>query len=206
MSNDQGPTDGPAVTNGRALIIVDVQNDFCEGGSLAVPGGAAVASAVSDHVATRQDDYDLVVATRDWHVEPGEHFAAPGTDPDYERTWPVHCVAGTAGAEFHPHLHLTPETVIVSKGQHAGAYSGFEGRTAAGATLDEALRAEGIVSVDVCGLATSFCAKATALSAVAAGYHTRLLADLCADVAGADTGASFAALEAAGVEVVGRRP
>ncbi|HET9690813.1 MAG TPA: isochorismatase family protein [Acidimicrobiales bacterium] len=182
----------------RALIVVDVERDFCEGGSLAVSGGAATAAAISAHIERSSGRYALIVATRDWHVDPGDHFAV---EPDFAATWPVHCVAGTAGAEWHPDLRLPDATVVVSKGERAAAYSGFDGRDAAGRTLDEVLRAAGIDEVEVCGIATSFCDRATALDAARAGYRTRLLVDLCADVAGADTAGTLHELRAAGVEV-----
>ncbi|WP_229795212.1 isochorismatase family protein, partial [Saccharothrix coeruleofusca] len=122
----------------KALIVVDVQNDFCEGGSLAVTGGAAVAAAISSHV--RDNAYDHVVATRDYHVDPGPHFSA---EPDYVDSWPVHCVAGTAGASFHPELDVTAVEAVFSKGERAAAYSGFEGASGSGEPLAEWLRARG---------------------------------------------------------------
>lgn len=185
----------------RALVIVDIQNDFCEGGSLGVPGGADVAAAISEYAAAHAGDYFLVVATRDWHVDPGSHFAPSGTAPDYDTTWPVHCRAGSDGAQFHPALRLPPGTVVISKGEHAAAYSGFEGHDDEGRLLDAVLRGRGITDVDVVGIATSYCDKATALSARSLGYGTRLLLELCADVPEADTGAAVAALETAGVVV-----
>ncbi|XNZ00847.1 isochorismatase family protein [Micrococcus luteus] len=114
----------------RALVIVDVQNDFCAGGSLATADGAAVASAVTEHLAARRDDYDVVVATRDWHVDPGEHFAPAGQEPDFAVSWPVHCVAGTAGAELHEDLDMEevrPDAQFL-KGLHTASYSGFDGQ------------------------------------------------------------------------------
>ncbi|MGH8980152.1 MAG: isochorismatase family protein, partial [Acidimicrobiales bacterium] len=185
----------------RALVVVDVQNDFCEGGSLGVPGGARVAAAISAYAAAHAADYDLVVATRDWHVDPGRHFAPSGTAPDYAQTWPVHCRAASPGAAFHPALELPPGAVVISKGEHAAAYSGFEGHDADGRLLDTVLRERDVTCVDVAGIATSFCDKATALGARSLGYETRLLLGLCADVAGADTEATVQALEAAGVAV-----
>jgi nicotinamidase/pyrazinamidase len=185
----------------RALIVVDVQNDFCEGGSLGVPGGARVAEAISAYAAEHRADYAVVVATRDWHVDPGAHFAPEGEDPDYEGTWPVHCRAGTPGAELHPELRLPAGAIVVSKGEHAAAFSGFEGHDDAGRSLDAVLKEHDITGVDVVGIATSFCDKATALSGAEAGYRTRLLLPLCADVPGADTDATVAELERAGVEV-----
>lgn len=186
----------------RALVVVDVQNDFCEGGALGVPGGAALSAAISAHARDRADDYALVVATRDWHVDPGAHFAPPGTPPDYAETWPVHCRAGTPGAAFHPTLVLPEGAVVVSKGEHTAAFSGFEGIDDAGRSLDAILEERGITDIDVAGIATSFCDKATALDAASRGYRTRLLRSLCADVPGVDTGATVATLAAAGVSVV----
>lgn len=190
----------------RALIVVDVQNDFCEGGPLGVPGGAKVARAISDFIDRHADDYALVVATRDWHVDPGSHFALGGAVPDYSKTWPVHCRADSPGAAFHSDLHLPRATVVISKGEHAAAFSGFEGHGDTGRSLEEVLRANGITHVDVAGIATSFCDKATAHDASSLGYATRLLLPLCADVPGADTDTTIRELEAAGVDVTSGEP
>jgi len=186
--------------NSRALLVVDVQNDFCEGGSLAVPGGAAVAEAISRHVAASRDDYALVVTTRDWHVDPAGHFAPPGAEPDYRLTWPAHCVAGTPGAAYHPALNVDPD-VEVLKGEHAAAYSGFEGVAADGRGLDAVLRAHAVDAVDVCGIATEYCVRETALSALRLGYATRVLPALCAGLDAAGVEATLADLGAAGAEV-----
>ena len=181
-----------------ALLVVDVQNDFCEGGSLAVPGGARAATAISGHVASHRGDYALVVTTRDWHVHPGDHFAADGEEPDYQHTWPPHCVAGTPGAAYHPALTMTPD-VEVLKGRDRAAYSGFEGHDSGGRTLEQVLRDAGIGSVDVCGIATEFCVRETALDARRSGFETRVLTHLCAGL-GADTSAAaLRDLAAAGV-------
>jgi nicotinamidase/pyrazinamidase len=186
-----------------ALVIVDVQRDFCEGGSLAVSGGAAVASAISNLLATPDGErYDLIVATRDWHVDPGTHFAAAGTEPDFKDSWPPHCIAGTAGAEFHPALRLPARVVVVSKGEHAAAYSGFEGRAGDGRSLQDLLVESQIDVVDIAGIATSYCVRATALDSARAGFRTRVLAGLTADVDPDATPAALAEMEAAGVEVV----
>jgi nicotinamidase/pyrazinamidase len=186
--------------SGRALLVVDVQNDFCEGGSLAVPGGAAVAAAITEHLAAHRDDYALVVTTRDWHVDPGAHFAAAGAAPDYRATWPVHCVAGSGGAEYHPALDAGAR-VEVRKGEHAAAYSGFEGSADDGRSLDELLRAVDVDRVDVCGIATEYCVRETALSAVRLGFASRVLGRLCAGLDPAGVAATVADLRAAGVEV-----
>jgi nicotinamidase/pyrazinamidase len=187
----------------RALIIVDVQNDFTEGGSLAVTGGAAVARAITEHVRTHRDDYVAVVGTRDWHVDPGHHFAA---EPDYVDTWPRHCVVGTPGADSHPALDTSAVDAWFTKGEHAAAYSGFEGATDAGGErvgLGPWLTEHGVQAVDVVGIATDHCVRATALDAVSEGYSTRVLLDLTAGVAPATTERALAQLRDAGAELVG---
>ena len=186
-----------------ALIVVDVQRDFCEGGSLAVAGGEAAAIAISDLIDSGRDAYSMIVATRDWHIDPGSHFAQAGTAPDYANTWPVHCVAGTPGAEWHDDLRLPDSAVVVSKGQHTAAYSGFDAASEDGRVLTELLRDEGIDGVDVVGIATSFCVKATALDAIGAGLSTRVLAPLTADLDPAATLRTLDKLSRAGVKIVG---
>jgi nicotinamidase/pyrazinamidase len=178
----------------RALIIVDVQLDFCEGGSLAVAGGASVAERINA-VTGR---YDQVVATRDYHVDPGDHFSAT---PDYVHSWPVHCVAGTAGAAFHPALDVAPIGAVFAKGGYAAAYSGFEGAEPGGAGLADWLRARQVTEVDVVGIATDYCVRATALDAVRAGFATAVLTDLTAGVAPSSTAAALEEMRAAGVTV-----
>lgn len=185
----------------RALIIVDVQNDFCEGGSLAVAGGAAVAGRINEHLAGRE--YAAVVATRDHHVDPGAHFSET---PDYVDSWPPHCRVGTPGAQFHPDLDTTPVEEIFSKGEYSAAYSGFEGAAADGTTLADWLRAHRIDAVDVVGIATDFCVRATALDARSAGFDTRVLLDLTAGVASATMDRALSELRAAGVELDGAVP
>lgn len=184
------------VATHRALLVVDVQPTFCEGGALAVAGGTATAHAIAAFAQTRRGDYDLVVTTQDWHVDPGEHFS---DTPDFVDTWPPHGVAGTPEAELHPALaQLAPE-VSVKKGEHAAAYSGFEGRDGDGNLLADILRAEQITDVDVVGIAESHCVKATALDALSLGLATRVLTDLTVPVT-ADQGAQARTeLAAAGV-------
>ncbi|RZU52284.1 nicotinamidase/pyrazinamidase [Krasilnikovia cinnamomea] len=182
----------------RALIIVDVQNDFCEGGSLAVGGGAAVAGGISRALAT--GGWDHVVATKDYHVDPGAHFGDP---PDFVDSWPAHCVAGTSGADFHPGLETDRVEAVFHKGAHAAAYSGFEGRTADGQTLADWLRARDVTSVDVVGIATDHCVRATALDAAAAGFATTVLLDLTAGVAPATTEAALEQFRTASVATTG---
>ena len=159
----------------KALIVVDVQKDFCEGGSLAVTGGNAVAAKVREYVLEGdRGGADYVVATRDYHVDPGAHFGE----------WPVHCRVGTEGAEFHPAVADLPFDAEFRKGEHAAAYSGFEGVEAAGSgqSLEAWLRARGVTEVDVCGLATDYCVAATAKDAEELGFTTRVLLNLSAAV------------------------
>jgi nicotinamidase/pyrazinamidase len=183
----------------RALVVVDVQNDFCEGGSLAVAGGAAVAAAISAHLRAEPDRYAHVVATRDHHIDPGQHFAA---QPDFLETWPAHCVVGSDGVELHPALDREPLEAIFDKGEYAAAYSGFEGR-ADGVPLADWLRERGVDAVDVVGIATDHCVRATALDAVGNGFATRVLLHLTAGVAEASTEAALEQLRTAEVELDG---
>ena len=182
----------------RALLIVDVQNDFCEGGSLAVAGGAAVARAINDYLATGPR-YDHVVATADHHIDPGCHFS---DHPDYVASWPRHCVAGTAGADLHPALDPGPIEAIFRKGEYEAAYSGFEG-TWLGSGLADWLLQRGVDEVDIAGIATDYCVRATALDAVKAGLRTRVLVDLIAGVAPESTAAALDELRDSGVHLAG---
>lgn len=203
----------------RALIIVDVQNDFCEGGSLAVEGGAAVAGAITEYVDANQQHFDHIVATQDWHIEPGSHFS---DEPDMVDSWPPHCRARTKGAELHEDLDPEYIQAYFRKGQYTAAYSGFEGVLApeddvpsgdlkAGTVvsevldedaigLDDWLQSHDVEEVVVVGIATDYCVKETALDAVQAGYATTVIADLTAGIAG-DLTETFDEMEAAGVEV-----
>ena len=183
---------------GTGLIVVDVQNDFCEGGSLPVTGGAAVAAAISAHVAA--GGYDQVVATRDYHIDPGAHFSE---HPDFVRTWPVHCIAGTPGSSFHPELDVAGIAAVFSKGAHQAAYSGFEGSDRNGTGLADWLRAHDIDTVDVVGIATDHCVRATALDAATAGLRTTVLLDLTAGVSQSTVDTALAELRAAGVTLTG---
>ncbi|GAA4029804.1 nicotinamidase [Allokutzneria multivorans] len=182
----------------RALIVVDVQNDFCEGGSLAVNGGAAVAVAISEHMA--HNAYDHVVATRDYHVDPGAHFS---DSPDYVDSWPVHCVAGTAGASFHPELDITRVEAVFSKGAYSAAYSGFEGADATGRTLADWLRERNVDTVDVVGIATDHCVRATAVDAAREGFAVTVLLGLTAGVAQSTVDSALTVLGDAGVRTDG---
>ena len=183
----------------RALVIVDVQNDFCEGGSLAVTGGAAVARAISERLAASHE-YAHVVATKDFHVDPGAHFS---DHPDYAASWPPHCVAGTPGADFHPNLDTGAVEAVFAKGAHAAAYSGFEGADEAGTPLADWLRARDVNEVDVVGIATDYCVHATAADAARGGFATRVLLDLTAGVAPESTAKAIEDLRTLGVGLTG---
>ncbi|MFD9224379.1 isochorismatase family protein [Streptomyces sp. NPDC060064] len=189
----------------RALIVVDVQNDFCEGGSLAVAGGADVAAAITDLIGQAQAGYRYVVASRDHHIEPGDHFAE---QPDYVDSWPAHCVAGTEGVGFHPNFAPAVASgavdAVFDKGAYAAAYSGFEGSDENGSTLAQWLRAREVTEVDVVGIATDHCVRATALDAVREGFTTTVLLDLTAGVAEATTERALEELRGAGVELTGK--
>lgn len=191
---DQTQTESAQVGEStRALLVVDVQNDFCEGGSLAVEGGHGVAAAVSELV-NGPHPYALVVASRDWH-DPGSSNGGHFED------WPVHCVQGTEGAEYAPGLDTAGVDVHVRKGQGAPAYSAFEGVTERGERLIDVLRGHGITSVDVCGIATDHCVRASALDAVEAGLTVRLLDGLHVGVAQDTVASALAEMRAAGVQV-----
>ena len=184
----------------RALIIVDVQNDFCEGGSLPVTGGAAVAKGISLVLDRAGDRWDHVVATKDWHIDPGNHFS---DHPDYLDTWPAHCVVGSGGADFHPSLVTDRVEEVFHKGEHKAAYSGFEGHAPDGGSLTDWLRARDVTEVDVVGIATDHCVRATALDSRAAGFATTVLLDLTAGVSPGTTEAALEEFRTASVEMSG---
>ncbi|HEY4536097.1 MAG TPA: isochorismatase family protein [Enteractinococcus sp.] len=207
----------------HALIIVDVQKDFCEGGSLAVEGGADTAALITEYINQCGEKYHVIAATRDWHIDPGPHFAS---EPDFESTWPIHCVAGTPGAELHVNLDSESIDAEFLKGQYNDGYSGFDGvlgepdmirnkdgvagpygATAAAAaatdshstTMDDWLREHGVELITVVGIATDHCVRATALDASDAGYEVRVLTNLTAGVSEDTTEAALAEMEDAGV-------
>ena len=213
----------------RALIIVDVQNDFCEGGALPVEGGAAVAGAISEYVEAHHGQFDHIVATQDWHIDPGAHFSE---SPDFKDSWPPHCVAGSPGAELHPDLDTEHVQAYFHKGQYAAAYSGFEGLLAPedavptgerkpGALpasgdpspadedyapeedsigLDDWLQSHDVEDVVVVGLATDHCVMATSLDAVQAGYAVTVIKRLTAGIAD-DLDDTYAEMELGGVDL-----
>ncbi|MEW2436039.1 isochorismatase family protein [Streptomyces caniferus] len=188
----------------RALIIVDVQKDFCEGGSVPVKGGADRAAAIADLVRCADGQYAFVVATRDHHIDPGAHFSE---NPDFQDSFPVHCVVGSEGSEFHPHFAPTANgehvDEVVFKGAHSASKSGFEGVTQDGTTLSDWLKARDITDLDVVGIATDHCVKATALDGVRAGFTVRVLLDYTAGVAADSTRTALEELRRAGVALSG---
>lgn len=185
----------------RGILIVDVQNDFTEGGALGTRGGAAAAAAITEHL--RDHSYALVTASRDWHDAEGDnggHFASG--DPDFVDTWPVHCVAGTHGAEYHPALDVLAIDVHIKKGQGEPAYSAFEGTTREGETLAQVLEEQGIDELDVVGIATDYCVKASALDAALAGLSVRVIDRLTSAVSPETRVTALDELRDAGVHVV----
>lgn len=188
----------------RALFIIDVQNDFTEGGSLGVAGGAAVAAGISAYLASHPKVYDAVFASRDWHDagnDNGGHFATT-EQPDFVATWPVHCVAGEHGADYHPALDTDAVTVHVRKGQGRPAYSLFEGTTDDGESMPDKLAELGVTAVDVVGIATDYCVLASAIDALESGLTVRIFTDLVAGVAAETSASALAELSAAGATVV----
>lgn len=181
----------------RALVIVDVQPTFCEGGALGVAGGNEVAERIADFVTENADEYEFIVTTQDWHIEPGNHFS---DDPDLVDTWPPHGVADTAEAELHEAIASLPVDCQVKKGQYSAAYSGFEGTDADGQTLENLLRAHDIQAVDVVGLAESHCVKETALDALHSGWPVRVFSDLTAPVSPELGEAARVEMDEAGIE------
>jgi len=206
------------MVNRRTLLVVDVQNDFCEGGSLAVAGGAAAAAAITDFLTSANaDQYAHIVATQDHHIEPGTHFSA---EPDFTDSWPAHCVAGTPGARFHPALDTSRFEELFRKGEYAAAYSGFEGRSGglalsgpeagglvpspAGTPLADWLASRRVTAVDIAGIATDYCVKMTAVDAVKLGFDVRVLVDLTAGVGSTTTAEAVRQMRSLGVELIGQ--
>lgn len=180
-----------------ALVIVDVQNDFCPGGSLATERGDEVARKIGEHQATRGDDYAHVIATQDWHIDPGAHFSE---DPDFVDSWPVHCVAETEGAAMHRDVDADAIEAYFRKGERTAAYSGFEG-AAEGVSMKDWLQERGVEKLDVVGIATDHCVRATALDALEAGFEVRVLTELCAPVDEARGEAALQELVKAGAQL-----
>jgi nicotinamidase/pyrazinamidase len=188
----------------RALLVVDVQNDFCEGGALACQGGASVAAKISSFIAENSSRYELVVASRDWHTPNDSndgHFPAEGNLPDYISTWPLHCIQGTEGAEYHPNLDTNLIDVHIKKGQSSNGYSIFDGVTEEGESIAEVLKSHSISEVEVVGIATDYCVRASALDSVKQGFKVRVISSLTAGVSAASTDRAIAEMLDAGVDV-----
>lgn len=185
----------------HALLVIDVQNDFTEGGSLAVKGGNVTATAIADYVRGRRGHYSLVIASRDWHSSTGDnggHFAAK---PDRVSTWPPHCVQGTTGAAYNPAIETSLIDVQIYKGDGVPAYSAFEGQTPGGATLDAVLAKAGVSHIDIVGIATDHCVRATALDGLKAGYAVTVLSNLCVGVSPDSSIAAIREMADAGIVI-----
>lgn len=182
-----------------AILVVDVQNDFCEGGSMAVAGGASVSREIGAYLEQSPGDA-VIAATMDSHVDPGGHFA---TEPDFVDSWPPHCVLGTPGHDLHADLDTRRIEQTFHKGAYRPAYSGFEGENADGMSLADWLRTRGVTEVEIVGIATDHCVRATALDAVREGFPTTVRLDLTAGVAAATSEAAVRSMQEAGVTLVG---
>jgi nicotinamidase/pyrazinamidase len=188
------------VDSTSALLVVDIQEDFCAGGALPAPGGADIIPAVNRHLADARSREMPVYATRDWHPPRTSHFK------EYGGVWPPHCVQGTVGAQFHPDLKLPPDAIVVNKGDdpQRHGYSAFDGHTSAGKTLLDDLRDRHITRVYVMGIATDYCVRESALDALRAGLEVRVLADAIAgiDVRPGDAQRALDEISAAGAQIV----
>ena len=189
----------------KALFVIDVQNDFCEGGALACQDGAQVASSITNYLKGNKSRYDTVIASRDWHTPNspnGGHFPIAGNEPDFVSTWPLHCIAGTQGAEYHPNLDASLIDLHIKKGQDQHGYSIFEGVTDSGESIQDLLTRLGVTEVDVVGIATDYCVRASALDAKNFGLDVRVITSLTAGVSAASTETAIDELVDAGVMVV----
>jgi len=183
-----------------ALLIVDVQNDFCPGGALPVPEGDQVVPVLNRAIERFQQGGGLIIASRDWHPARSTHFAA------YGGKWPVHCVQDTEGAAFHPQLRLPAEAVVVSKGtgENEDGYSAFEARTNDGTPLEDLLREKGVRRLVVGGLATDYCVRASVLGALERGFEVLVLRDAIrgVDVQPGDSERALAEMQQKGAKLV----
>jgi nicotinamidase/pyrazinamidase len=187
-----------------ALFIIDVQNDFTEGGALGVKGGAVVAADISNFLWANAEHYGVIAASRDWHDadnDNGGHFATDA-EPNFVDTWPVHCVAGTGGAEYDPALNTGQITMHIRKGQGVPAYSIFEGTTDDGETVSAMLDRLDVDRIDIVGIATDYCVLASALDAVATGRSVSVLTHLIAGVAPESSAAALVTMQEAGITLV----
>lgn len=178
----------------QTLVVVDVQNDFCPGGSLGTDRGNEVAAGIAKLL----PDYETVIATQDWHIDPKGHFSE---NPDFVDTWPVHCVADSEGAQMHPALSDAPFAATFRKGEYTAAYSGFEGEYE-GVGLAQWLRERNIEDIAVVGIATDHCVRATVLDALKEGFNVEVLSEYCSPVSEERAKKTFAELQEAGAKVV----
>jgi nicotinamidase/pyrazinamidase len=187
----------------NALLVVDVQNDFVEGGSLAVPGGILVAAHIARHVRHFRSEYVFVVASRDYHEDPEAHFS---DQPDYISTWPKHGLIGTAGAALcTPISNLVREKlihVVVDKGRHAAAVSAFEAQDVRGHMLVDVMREQRIDHIDICGFITEYCIRDTALEARKFEFQVRILINLCGSASPEAAKLAFEEMKAAGCQIM----
>ncbi len=189
----------------KALLVIDVQVDFCEGGALACSGGAAVASQITKHIKANREAYDHIIGSRDWHTPNSlndGHFPQAGSEPDFVNTWPLHCIAGEPGAEYHENLDAELIDIHIKKGQDANGYSIFDGTDESGRSFLELARDLGLTEVDVVGIATDYCVRASSLDANKNGFDTRVITSLTAGVATESTEAAIDEMVDAGVSVV----
>jgi len=186
---------------GSALFIIDVQNDFTEGGALGVTGGGEVARGITALLASEPGRYDHVFASRDWHDADNDNGGHFSTTPDFVDSWPPHCVAGSHGADYHAELAVEHVDIHVRKGQGKPAYSIFEGTTDDGETVPAALERLGVTDIDVVGIATDYCVLASAMDAMQSGRRVRVLVDLVAGVAPESSVAALKRLAASGVDL-----
>lgn len=188
----------------RALLVIDVQVDFCEGGALACSGGASVARAISEHILANRAHYDHVIASRDWHTPNSDndgHFPGPGSKPDFVNNWPLHCIAGEVGADYHSNLDTSLIDIHIKKGQNANGYSIFDGVDEAGVSFTELVRNLGISEVDVVGIATDYCVRASSLDSREHGLQVRVITSLTAGVDSKSTENAIDEMVDAGIEV-----
>lgn len=189
----------------RALFVIDVQKDFCEGGTLACKGGALVAKRISEYLTKNKASYDYVIASRDWHTpndSNGGHFPEVGIEPDFINSWPLHCIAGEPGADYHPNLDTSLIDIHIRKGQGQHGYSIFEGTTDQGESIQDLITRLGITDVDVVGIATDYCVRASSLDANNFGLTVRVITSLTAGVAAGSTEAAIDEMVDAGIKVV----
>lgn len=189
-------------TGTRALVVVDVQNDFCPGGALGTERGDEVAEKIADLIKAhggRDGVYSHILATQDWHIDPGTHFSE---NPDFIDSWPVHCVADSEGAALRGPIADIAFDEFFRKGEYEAAYSGFEGAsTSENALLAEWLQERGVTDLDVVGIATDHCVRATVLDGLSEGFSVRVLAVLCSPVDAARGAAALDEMRASGAQI-----